>query len=389
MPPLPPNHQTNTVRMKATELQKLNEELEAANRGGHHARKSIRLEYLQLSVRVEMHQGGGATTNLQYAARNISGDGIGILHNSYVHPSTRCTVYLKHRDGREIPIEASAVRCRHVKGLIHEVGLRFKTPINVREFLNVDPMDGRFTLEAVDPQKLTGSLLHVEDSPMDRRLVRHYLAETALNIVSVEDGKTALERIGEGFDAIIVDNDLSDMTGMVLVEQMRSKGITAPIIMLTADTRPSAKEAARAARVSAVLSKPTTKEIVLQALAEFLMIDNAGSADAGGALTSTLSPGDPTFKFVPEFVDELKQFAEKINKAIAANDTGAARRLAYQIKGAAPALGFASIGEAANTAMLALDATGGVADCAKQLRLLVSLCLRAKAKDDKEQRKAG
>ncbi len=375
--------------MKPAELQKLHEELEAASQGGQHARKCIRLDYVQMAVRVEMHQAGGATISLQYAARNISSEGLGILHNSYVHPGTRCIVFLKHRDGREMPIEASAVRCRHVKGLIHEVGLRFKTPINVRDFLNVDPMEGSFTLEHVDPTKLRGTLLHVEDSAMDRRLVRHYLSETSLDIVSVETGKAAMERIGDGFDVIIVDNDLSDMTGIDLVQTLRAQGIAVPIIMLTADARPAAKEGARNAKVSAIIPKPTNKNQMLQAIAEFLIIDNTGTNETGGAVITSLAPEDPTFKFVAEFIEELKQFGEKVTKAVATDDATTARRICYQIKGAAPALGFASIGDAANAAMISLDSTQSVAESGKQLRQLVSLCSRAKLRDENELRKAG
>ncbi len=394
MPPTPASQpskpqQTNTVRLKAADLQKLHEELEAASRGSSHARKCIRLDYVQLSVRVEMHQPGGASISLQYAARNISSEGLGILHNSYVHPGTRCLVFLKHHDGQEVPIEALAVRCRHVKGLIHEVGLRFKSPINVRDFLIVDPMEGSFILENVDPTKIVGSMLHVDDSAMDRRLVRHYLAETSLNIVSVETGKAAMDRIGEGFDVIVVDNDLGDMTGIELVQTLRAQGVAVPIIMLTADTRPAAKEGARNARVSAIIPKPTSKEVMLQALAEFLIVNNTGPAETGGAVVSSLSAGDPTFKFVPEFVEELKQFAEKITKAIVTDDPATARRICYQLKGAAAALGFGGIGESAAAAMVAIDATNNLAECGKQLRQLVGMCTRAKAGDGHEQRKAG
>jgi CheY-like chemotaxis protein len=375
--------------MKPAELQKLHEELEASSRGNSHARKCIRLDYLQMSVRVEMHQAGGSAVTLQYAARNISSEGLGILHNSYVHPNTRCIVYLKHRDGREVPIEALAVRCRHVKGLIHEVGLRFKSSINVRDFLTVDPMEGSFILEHVDPTKITGSMLHIDDSPMDRRLVRHFLAETSLNIVSVENSKTALERVSEGFDVIVVDNDLEGMNGIELVQTMRAQGVAVPIIMLTADTRPSAKEGARAARVSALIPKPTSKPLLLQALAEFLIVSNDRPAETGGAVVSSLAAGDPTFKFVPEFVEELKLFAEKITKAIVTEDIATTRRICYQLKGAAPALGFVSLGESAAAAMVALDATNSLAESGKQLRQLVGMCSRAKVSDGKDMRKAG
>jgi len=373
--------------MKATDLQKLHEELETASQGCTHARKCIRLDYLQMSVRVEMHQTGGGTTSLQYAARNLSAEGLGILHNAYVHPNTACVVYLRQSDGREAPIEAHAVRCRHVRGLIHEVGIRFKTPINVRDFIDVDPMNGNFVLEHVDPQRISGSLLHVDDSSMDRRLVRHYLAETRLNIVSVDNGKQALERVKEGFDAIIVDNDLDDMGGLELVQQIRGLGVAVPVIMLTADAKGVSKDAARAASVSAIVPKPTSKTVLLQALAEFLIVKNTSVAETGGAIVSTLSQDDVTFRFVPDFVDELKKFAERINQAVAGGDLPTARRICYQLKGAAPALGFASIGESASAAMTAIDSTGALNACTKQLRELVGMCTRAKSRD--EQRKAG
>jgi CheY-like chemotaxis protein/HPt (histidine-containing phosphotransfer) domain-containing protein len=280
------------------------------------------------------------------------------------------------------------VRCRHVKGLVHEVGLRFKSPINVRDYLNVDPMEGSFTLEHVDPKKLKGSLLHVDDASMDRRLLQHYLSETALTITSVETGKEAIERSIEGFDAMIVDNDLTDMTGLDLIGTLRAKGVAIPILMLTADTRPETKQGARNARVSAIIPKPTNKAVVLQALAEFLIIDN-GATETGGAVITTLSPTDATFRFVPEFIEELRRFGEKINAAVTTEDAATARRVCYQLKGAAPALGFATIGEAATAAMNAIDKHGNTNDCGKQLRALVSLCNRAKVRDDKAPRKAG
>ncbi|MFT3685940.1 MAG: response regulator [Phycisphaerales bacterium] len=374
--------------MKASDLQKLHEELEAASQGASNARKCIRLDYVQLSVRVELHQAGGVVISLQFAARNISTEGLGILHNAYVHSGTRCVVHLKHLNGHDVAIDASAVRCRHVRGLVHEVGLRFNSPINVRDFIKVDPMEGSFTLEHVDPKRLKGSLLHVDDASMDRRLLQHYLSETAMKVTSVETGKEAIEKASEGFDAIIVDNDLADMTGLDVAGTLRAKGVTVPILMLTADTRPETKQGARNARVSALIPKPTNKAVVLQALAEFLIIDNTGETETGGALITTLCPADPTFRFVPEFIEELRRFGEKINAAVTTEDAAAARRICYQLKGAAPALGFAAIGESATAAMNAIDKFGTVADCGKQLRALVSLCNRAKVRDDKA-RKAG
>lgn len=386
MPPVPPNkpsvNPTNTVRMREQDLIALNKELDSSI-GGDFKRRTVRWDFIKGSIRIEMRQPGGATTNLSYAARNLSSDGVGILHCSYVHPGTVCTVYLPSPRGGEIPIESSVMRCKHFKGLIHEVGLKFKTAINVRDFLDVDPMEGRFTLEYVDPNRLSGSVLHVDDSPMDRRLVRHYLKDTGMNIISVETGAEAIARAKESFDIILLDNDLPDATGVQLAEQFRNGGIQTPIILLTADNRTSTKEAARTARVNAVLNKPASAEKIMQAIGEFLLLDGS-TGEGAGALYTTLKPEDPTSKFVPEFIDELKAFATKMTKAIQAESLPDVRRFCFQIKGAAPALGFRPIGDAADAAMISLDATGSISESAKPLRQLISQCLRARVRDDKK-----
>lgn len=376
-----PNLPVNTLRIKAHELAKLSEELDATSRGGAHSRKCIRWDFLQLSVRIEMRQPAGATTSLRYAARNISAEGLGILHNSYVYPGTNCVVYLPTNDKKEMPIDAIVRRCRHVKGLVHEVGISFKVPIDLREFMNVDPMEGRFTLEHVDASKLSGSLLHVDNSAMDRRLVRHYLKDTSLNVVNTEDATTALARVKENFDVIIVDSDLPDMSGSQLAEKLRAQGISSPIIVLTADNRQATKDALKAAKVSAMLTKPASQDRLLQAIAEFLLLEGSSGAESGGHIYTSLKAEDPTNAFVAEFIEELSTISGRLSKAVDEDDLTTARRLCFQLKGAAPALGFFPLGEAADAAMLSLDATMSVHESIKQVRNVISMCKRVRVRE--------
>nr|MCU0688334.1 response regulator [Phycisphaerales bacterium] len=374
------NAPANTVRLRESDVAALNKELDA-QAGGEFKRRTVRWDFVKGSLRIEMRQPGGATTNLRYAARNLSSDGVGILHSAYVHAGTTCVVFLPQPRGGEIAVDAVVMRCKHFKGLIHEVGLKFKTPVNVRDFLDVDPMEGRFTLEFVDPARLSGSLLHVDDSPMDRRLVRHYLKDTGMNIVSVETGAETMARAKESFDIILLDNDLPDTAGTALADQLRNAGVQTPIIMVTADTRACVKDHARGARVNAIVTKPITADKLTQAIGEFLLLDGS-SGEGSGALYSTLKPDDPTSKFVPEFIEELKAFSQKLSKAIAADSMPDVRRLCFQIKGAAPALGFKPIGDCADAAMISVDATGSIQESIKPLRQLISQCLRARVRDD-------
>jgi CheY-like chemotaxis protein len=306
---------------------------------------------------------------------------MGILHSSYIHPGTHCTVYIPLPNGTEMGIEGSVMRCKHFKGLIHEVGIKFKIAINVREFLDIDPMEGRFTLESVDASRLNGSVLHVDDSAMDRRLVRHFLKDTGLNVITVENGAEALARSKEQFDAILLDSDLPDTSGPALAEQLRNAGLQTPIILVTADTRQTTREAARAARVNAIVTKPVSQEKLFQAIAEFLLLDGS-AAEGAGAIFTTLKADDPTYAFVSEFIEEVRGLVTLLNKALQAEDVASLRRLCFQIKGAAPALGFAPLGHAAELAMQSLDATMSAQESIKPLRALLSICLRVKERDN-------
>lgn len=376
-----PGGSGNTIRLREAELLALNKELDAASTGGDFKRRTVRWDFLKGSVRIEVSQPGGAITNLRYAARNLSSDGVGILHRSYVHAGTGCNVYLPKPDGTETAVAATVMRCKHFKGLIHEVGIKFKKAINIRDFMSVDPLEGRFTLEYVDPARLTGSLLYIDDSPMDRRLVRHFLKDTSLNVAAVETAAEAIARVKEPFDVLLIDNDLPDMPGTQLAEVLRNAGVTQPMIMITADKRITLKEVARGVKINAIVQKPVNQEKLLQAIGEFLLLDGAANEGAG-ALYTTLKTEEPTHQFVAEFIEELRAFVIKLQQQIQAEDVQGVRRQCYQIRGAAPTLGFGPVGDAAEAAMVMLDDTASITESSKTLRHLIGTCMRVKVRDD-------
>lgn len=302
-----------------------------------------------------------------------------MLHSAYVHIGQPCVVHLTRLDGSATPLVGKVVRCRHVRGLIHEVGVRFDAAISVRDYLRLDPMQGAFTLEKVKPEALTGQVLHVEDSAADRRLVRHYLRDTSLNVVTAEDGAQGLARAAEGFDIVLLDYDLPDMNGAAFVEQLRAQSVQTPVIVLTADTDPRTRDRMREVRASGFLTKPATEEQVLRAVAEFLLADGGG--DAGGPVYTSLKPDDPMLSFVPEFVADLKKAAATIHAAMKNDDLNSAKRACFQIKGSAPALGFSGIAHAAEAAMTQLNATMSVAESSKALKTVLSMALNTRARD--------
>ncbi|MFN7396887.1 MAG: response regulator [bacterium] len=377
-----PGKPGNTLRIQEAELASLSNELDSES-SGDIKRRTVRWKFLRNCVRIDMRQPGGVTTNLHYAVRNLSPDGLGILHSSYVHPGTLCTIYLTSPSGEEKTIEGSVMRCQHVRGRVHEIGVKFKAPVNVRDFVEVNPLEGRFTLEYVHPLHLSGTVMHVGDSALDRRLVRHFLGETSLNVTSIDNAHEALARCAEGFDALLIDNDLPDMPGTELVDKIRNTGTQVPIILIAADTHVSTTRAATNARASAVVSKPLTSEKILQAIAEFLLLDASGNGGSA-LLYSSLKKDNPARAHLAKFINDLRLLAVQISKAISTENTADLRRLCIQIRGSAPSLGFKPIGDSANTAIVALDATGSINESIRPLRQLIAMCLHASIRADEK-----
>jgi hypothetical protein len=58
--------------------------------------------------------------------RNISPGGLSFLHGQMMHAGQACSIRLVTNEGIWLTVEGVVVRCRHVWGMIHEIGMRFK-----------------------------------------------------------------------------------------------------------------------------------------------------------------------------------------------------------------------------------------------------------------------
>jgi DNA-binding response OmpR family regulator len=78
-------------------------------------------------------------------------------------------------------------------------------------------------------------LLIIEDEPKTATLLSATLVKDGFEVIRAEDGSAGLKRaMGGGFDALLVDIMLPTLDGLSLVKQLRAKGDTTPVIMLSA-----------------------------------------------------------------------------------------------------------------------------------------------------------
>lgn len=57
--------------------------------------------------------------------RNISSSGLAFLHKQMLPPGKRLVLSVPLLDQRTVHLAASVVHCRHVRGMVHEIGVKF------------------------------------------------------------------------------------------------------------------------------------------------------------------------------------------------------------------------------------------------------------------------
>ena len=145
-------------------------------------------------------------------------------------------------------------------------------------------------------KQFRGSVLVVEDNPANRMLIDTLLKKHGLAATLTENGKQAVEAALAGdFDLILMDMQMPVMNGYEATTLLREKGLTVPIIALTASVMVGDRQKCIEAGCDDFLSKPINRlhlQVVL-----------------GKALTPA---GDP----VAEQLDRLNEQTDQLNKLV-------------------------------------------------------------------------
>jgi len=102
-------------------------------------------------------------------------------------------------------------------------------------------------------------ILVVDDNPLIRCCMSYIFAASHYEVISAQDGNDALARLDanpDGYDVIIVDQKMPQLSGVELVQEIRKKGIRAKIMVLSAHLSPEIREAYEQLNVPVILDKP-------------------------------------------------------------------------------------------------------------------------------------
>lgn len=364
----------NSLGLESGKLSRLFDILDSgANASANLKRIHVRWPFRQESLLFRVIEGFGGRREFRVAARNLSNSGMSLLHNSYIHPGTECEVELPSNTpgaGRAaLAVGGRVMRCTHIQGIVHEVGIRFTNPIDARMFLSLDKMPAYYSLEMIDPTKIEGSLLHVDDSALDRRLFAHYLADTKVIIKQAESVEDAKNKARETYDLIVLDQRLPDGDGVSFVQWMRDHGILTPVIVLTADASNETHKRFVEAEINGLLTKPVDKGTLLRAISEYMRM---GEEQASGGVDNSMN------ELTGTFLSELGSMIDDLRACQQNGDAMTAYTISLRIKGTAPSLGFDRLANVSDRASAALAASMSIEESQRQIDALLDACERVR-----------
>lgn len=124
------DNQLRSVGLTGDTLQSLLNTLDQASASpSRQKRRSPRLPYRSLQVLVHvLDHHRESVVSFRVATRNISAHGLAFLRNQMLAPNQLLKIEIPLLDGQVLQTLARVAQCRHIKGMLHEVGVEFLEP---------------------------------------------------------------------------------------------------------------------------------------------------------------------------------------------------------------------------------------------------------------------
>ncbi len=116
-----------------------------------------------------------------------------------------------------------------------------------------------------------GNVLLAEDNLVNQKLIGLYLKKAGINVVSVDNGKQAVEEaLSNHYDLILMDMQMPEMGGLEATRILRQAGYGNPIVALTANALKDDKDKCLAAGCDDFLAKPIEQVVFYNMVTRFI-----------------------------------------------------------------------------------------------------------------------
>ncbi|MCC6676749.1 MAG: PilZ domain-containing protein [Phycisphaerales bacterium] len=335
----------NSVGLKLPALSEFMDGLDAGEGAAKRRRRFVRWPFRRESVELRVTHPGGNAVVMKVACRNLSAAGVSLLHSSFLHPGSACEVVLPSAAG-PARVRGMIVRCQHRSGVVHEIGVRFDEAMPMRDFVGHDLFSDWYSRERVDPATLEGTVVCLMGSPLDQRVLKHFLREAAVRLRIAAGVREAVEAAAHGASLIVCDAEGAEMPPRELVSALRIGAEGIPILMIAADSHRATRERLTGIGLDAVVVRPLSQDTLLRAMAEFLLDVHGRSARGGGEAE------------LREAWDELSRMAAQAESAMRKRDPEPLFGVCFNIRARADRAGLRAVERVADAALRALAVPG-------------------------------
>ena len=233
-------------------------------------------------------------------------------------------------------------------------------PAGPLESLHLLPPD---TLAAQQAAPATGTavawklpkvnILIVDDGEENRELLRLVLEEAGALTEQAENGRIAVEKaLAHPHDLILMDLQMPEMDGATATRLLRERGLTVPIVALTAHAMKGYEDSIMAAGCTAYLTKPVDLDQLMAKVIELVGGETVAvepsrttpSYKAGSVpvtrIVSRLAGNARLHPAITKFVDRVAEQLDAMEVAWKARDFKTLAELAHWLKGAGGTVGF-------------------------------------------------
>ncbi|MEP2617597.1 MAG: response regulator, partial [Marinomonas sp.] len=114
----------------------------------------------------------------------------------------------------------------------------------------------------------------VDDDPVVRGLLSDILVPLGFNVLEANDAQMCLEELESAApDLFVLDVSMPGMDGLTLAKKLRDQGISAPIVMLSADAQENQREPDEQAAFDRYLVKPISNSVLLETIQYLLSLE--------------------------------------------------------------------------------------------------------------------
>ncbi|MFZ5828467.1 MAG: ATP-binding protein, partial [Planctomycetota bacterium] len=239
-------------------------------------------------------------------------------------------------------------------------------------------------------------VLLVEDGDTNRKLISLMLRRAGADVITAENGQVGFDlAIAGQFDVILMDMQMPVLDGYSATRKLRSFGVSAPVIALTAHAMPDDERKCREAGCTGYLSKPVDPDVLIAKVAAAAADELEGEAVDIALSTDLCDPGrTPLRSALPmddeDFREIVVEFAARLDEKVAAmkqawsrQDLADLARLAHWVKGSGGTAGFRQFTEPARQ-LEHLARQARVEDIEPILAEVIELAGRIEVDEEKE-----